>query len=100
MECDCLAIDVTGGDDVFIEDDEVSYAAASERFDAVRAHTAAAQHEDSGCSELVECGAPHDDLELGVASLCDRGAVWHVQPPGWGSRFELATDLLVFMQRP
>ena len=75
---DCLTVDIAGGDDVFIEDDEVPHATAGERFDAVGAPTATAEHEHGGCSELVECGAPHDDFELGVARFCDRGAVWHV----------------------
>ena len=75
---DCLTVDIAGGDDVFIEDDEVSYAAASERFDAIGAYTATAEHEHVGCSELVERGAPHDDLELSVARFCGCSAVWHV----------------------
>ena len=66
---DGLAIDIAGRDDVLIQNDEMSDAAAGECLAAVGAHTSAAEYQHRGVSELVECLAAHDDLELGVARL-------------------------------
>ena len=69
VERDGLAVDVARGEHVLVEDDKVPDTAACERFAAVGAHTAAAEHEHACVGEFVERLAPHDDLEFGVAGL-------------------------------
>ena len=69
MKGNGLTVNVTGRDDVFIQNYEMANAAAGKCFTAVGAHAAAAEYQHRGVSELVECLAAHDDFELGVARL-------------------------------
>ena len=80
---DGLAIDIAGRDDVLIQNDEMTNAAAGKCLAAIGAHTSAAEHQHRGGGEFVECLAAHDDLELGVACLvggCGCG-FGHRHPP-------------------
>ena len=84
---DGLTVDIAGRDDVLIQNDEMTDAAAGECLAAVGAHASAAEHQHCSIGELVECLAAHDDLELGVACLdggCGCG-FGHRYPP-MGSR--------------
>ena len=80
---DSLAIDIAGRDDVLVQNDEMTNAAAGERLAAIGPHTSAAEHQHRSIGELIECLAAHDDLELGVACLdggCGSG-FGHRHPP-------------------
>ena len=80
---DGLAIDIAGRDDVLVQNDEMTDAAAGECLAAVGAHASAAEHQHRSIGELIECLAAHDDLELGVACLdgsCGCG-FGHKYPP-------------------
>lgn len=52
---DSLAIDIAGRDDVLVQNDEMTDAAAGECLAAVGAHASAAEHQHRGISELIEC---------------------------------------------
>ena len=69
MKGNGLTVNVTGRDDVFIQNYEMANAAAGKCLAAIGAHASAAEHQHRGSGELVECLAAHDDLELGVARL-------------------------------
>ena len=80
---DGLAIDIAGRDDVLVQNDEMTDAAAGECLAAVGAHASAAEHQHCGAGEFIEHLAPHNDLELGVARLvgnCGCG-FGHRHPP-------------------
>ena len=80
---DGLAIDIAWRDDVLVQNDEMSNAAAGKCLAAIGAHTSAAEHQHRGGGEFVERLAAHDDFELGVACLdggCGSG-FGHKYPP-------------------
>ena len=83
---DGLAIDIAGRDDVLIQNNEMSDAAAGECLAAVGAHASAAEHQYRSIGELVECLAAHDDFELGIARLDDSSSVFGHRHPPMGKR--------------
>ena len=83
---DSLAIDIAGRDDVLVQNDEMTNAAAGERLAAIGPHTSAAEHQHRSIGELIECLAAHDDLELGVACLDESGSGFGHRHPPMGKR--------------
>ena len=81
MKGDGLAIDIAGRDDVLVQNDEMTNAAAGECLAAVGAHASAAEHQHRSIGELIECLAAHDDFELGVACLDECSSFGHRHPP-------------------
>ena len=83
---DGLAIDIAGRDDVLVQNDEMTDAAAGECLAAVGAHASAAEHQHRGGGEFVERLAAHDDFELGIARLDESGSGFGHRHPPMGKR--------------